>query len=165
MWCLIVVVSCPGQLQVSWVLAVSGPPVLVLCYPSAGSPPPGREATQRKPVAPAHPTRPVTQQWKHPLASGEDVKRVDLRAVNPSKGCGEVRESGRLVQLWPLGIGLADNVEIHQLDVKVSLPARLWHPPLVPFPLSPGRCKAQDQAPATRSRSCRFHQILQTAKG
>ena len=52
---------CGGQLSraVAGVLAVSGAPVLVLCCPTAGSPPPGREATERKPVAPAHPTRPV----------------------------------------------------------------------------------------------------------
>ena len=86
MWCLIVVVSCPGQLQVSWVLAVSGPPVLVLCYPSAGSPPPGREATQRKPVAPAHPTRPVTQQWKHPQAQWRRCQKGGFACSEPQQG-------------------------------------------------------------------------------
>ena len=63
------------------------------------------------------------------------------------------RGEGSRWELWPLGIGLADTVETHQLDVKVSLwhPPLLHHycstnPPLVPFPLGPGsRCKAKAQ--------------------
>ena len=66
--------------------------------------------------------------------------------------------------LAALGIGLlADTVESDQLDVKVrrsssGIPLPPFLPPLVPFPLGPGRCKAQARVPpATRS-----HQIVET---
>ena len=72
------------------------------------------------------------------------------------------RGEGSRWELWPLGIGLADTVETHQLDVKVS--SSLWHPPLLHryslFPWAPAagakpRLKSQShQIPQQLSSNC-----------